>query len=151
MSENEGLGSLAQSSRGSALKSTRWTLLIIGVLTLALNGFQFSNAEKEVADANIVPEQVEQVLGAIRLLYGAGIAVGATFILCAIFLEKYPVPLTILSLVLYVGAIAGFAFLDPTSLVRGLIVKVIIVVSLAKAVQTALAYQRERDAEQGAF
>lgn len=151
MSDNDGLGSLAQSSRGSSLKSTRLTLFIIGGLTLALNGYQFSNAENEVAGANVPEENFEQVLGFVRLIYAAGIAIGTAFVLCAIFLEKYPVPLTILSLVLYVGSIAGFAYLEPESLVRGAIIKVIIVVSLAKSVQTALAYERERDSAKAAF
>lgn len=145
MSESEGLGSLAQSSRGSDLKSTRWMLFIIGGLTLAVNGFQLSNASNEVAGLNLPQQEFDRVLGLVRLIYGAGAAIGIVFILCGIFLEKFPVPLTILSLVLYVGAAAGFAFLDPASLMQGAIIKVIIVVSLAKSVQTALAYQRERD------
>lgn len=151
MSENDGLGSLAQSSRGSALKSTRMTLWVIGGLTLAVNGFQFTNATNEIRGLNVPAENFDQVLGLVQMIYGAGAAVGLIFILCGIFLEKYPVPLTILSLILYVGGTAGFAYLDPTSLMRGVIVKVIIVVSLGKAVQTALAYQRERDAEQASF
>lgn len=151
MSDNDELGSLAQSSRGSTLKSVRLTLFIIGGLTLALNGFLFSNAEKEVADAQIAPQDVEYVLGLVRLIYGAGAAVGLAFVLCAIFLEKFPVPLTILSFVLYVGATAGFAYLDPSTLLQGLIIKVIIVVTLAKGVQTALAYERDRNASQESF
>ena len=42
-------------------------------------------------------------------------------------------------------AIAVFALLDPMSLVSGPIFKVLIIVVLAKSIQAALAYQREKN------
>ena len=146
MSENKGLGSLAQSTRGNDLNKTRNILIVIGLLTLAINGFMFGNAMDEVRQAGIAPEDEARVLGLVRLIYGAGIAVGLAFVICGVLVKKFPVPLTILSLVLYVGANAGFAFLDPTILMQGLVVKIIVVVALAKSVQTAMAYQKDRDA-----
>ena len=56
---------------------------------------------------------------------------------------QYPVPCTITGLVLYLGANAAFGLMDPTSLARGLIVKIVIIVALFKAVQAAIAYQKE--------
>lgn len=144
--ENE-LGSLAQSTRAADLGKTRWVLLFIGILTLGANGFLFSNAGREVGQFQLPAEEHARVLSIVRMIYGAGIALGLFFTVAGILVQKFPVPLTILSLVLYVGATAGFAFLDPGSLMRGIIIKVIIVVALGKSVQTALAFQRERDAE----
>ncbi len=146
--EDAELGSLAQSTREADLGKTRNILLIIGVLTLLMNGIMFANSRTEVANAGVGPADFERVLAVVYLIYGAGMALGAFFVLAGIFVKKYPVPLTITSFILYVGSVAGFGMLDPTSLVRGIIFKVIIVVSLAKSVQTAWAYQSERDGAQ---
>lgn len=146
MSETEELGSLAQSTRNYDLGKTRNILLIIGCLTIAINGFMFANAVNEVQGVGIAPEDQARVVIIVRMIYGAAIAVGTVFVVSALLIRKYPVPLTILSLVLYVGATAGFAYLDPATLLSGIIFKVIIIVLLGKSVQTALAYQRDRNA-----
>ena len=59
----------------------------------------------------------------------------------------FTVAVTVSALVIYVGSAIVFGILEPESLARGLIIKIIIIVALAKAIQTAAAYQRERDAE----
>jgi hypothetical protein len=53
------------------------------------------------------------------------------------------VPATALGLILYVGAFAIFAAMDPASIAQGIIIKIIIIVGLVKALQSALAYQKE--------
>ena len=118
---------------------------MIGILTLLANGFMFANSRNEVAGVGVGEADFDRVLTFVRMIYGAGLALGIYFVMAGFFVKKYPVPLTILSLVLYVGATAGFGMLDPTSIVRGLIIKIIIVVALGKSVQTAFAYQKERD------
>lgn len=144
---DDSLGSLAQSTRENELKSTRNILWFIGVLTFAFNAFLFGNARNEVAQVGVAGDQVEGVLLIVRGIYGAMMALGIYFILAGVFLKKYPVPLTILSLILYVGANAGLAMLDPSSIASGIIIKIFIVIALAKSVKTALAYQNERTNE----
>lgn len=143
--KDEELGSLAQSTRQADLGQTRGILLFIGIATLLLNGFMFLNARKEVTDVGVGPADFDRVLNLVRVIYGAGILLGAFFVTAGILVKKYPVPMTVMSLILYVGSAAGFGMLDPSSLAKGAIIKVIIVVALAKSVQTAWAYQRERD------
>ena len=148
MSSNDNqLGSLAQSTREADLGKTRNILIVIGVLTLALNGFMFGNAENEVRQIGLNGPDFDRVVGIVRIIYGVGLAMGAFFLFAGIFLKSMPVPLTILSLIIYVGGIAGFGFLDPTSLLQGIVVKVIVIAALGKSVQTAMAYQREKDAQ----
>ena len=43
-----------------------------------------------------------------------------------------------------------FAALDPETLIRGLIIKILIIIGLVKAVQAAAAYRRKVDAERHA-
>ena len=64
-----------------------------------------------------------------------------------VYVKKFPVPATITGLVLYLGANAVFGLMDPTTLARGLIIKIFIIIGLFKAVQAAIAYQRESERE----
>jgi hypothetical protein len=51
---------------------------------------------------------------------------------------------TIISLILYIGAAVIFGILDPATLMQGIIFKVIVVVALAKAIQSAITFQHEQ-------
>jgi hypothetical protein len=150
------LGSLTQSARFKQLNQARNILVIIGILTMALNAIMWIGAEREVDDAlkqQIGPGRVadpvqfkaarEQVLRFVYLIYGGTFALGVLFVVLGFLVKKYPVPATITGLVLYVGATAVFALINPTSIVAGIIIKIIIIVCLVKAIQSALAYQRE--------
>jgi len=154
----ERLGSLAQSARGKHLKQVRGILLAIGILTMVVNIVQFALAEtlvQSAIDAEIRkrgggvvdPVKKEQIIQAVRVAAAVLIAVGALYIVFALIVHQYPVPVTVIALVIYVGAAIVFAVLDPETLAQGLIIKIIIIVALVKAVQTAIVYQRERDAE----
>lgn len=160
MSSDANLGSLSQSARSKELKTARGILLFIGVLTVAVNGFFFSQIEKQIEeqfnnelaelhrqgmvvdDAEVQQLKQSAILIAQAILGGA-VALGVVFIVFGIMVNKFPVPITVTSLVLYIGATAIFGLIDPTTLLRGIIIKIIIVVALFKSVQAALAYQKE--------
>jgi hypothetical protein len=145
------LGSLAQSARGKELKSARGILIVIGILTIAVNVYMFFNAENEVqaelakagAGAAVQPGLKETVLALVRLIYGGTALLGMAFVVCGLLVTKFPVPATLIALVLYLGGAAVFALLNPAALASGLIIKIIIIVALVKAVQAAFAYQKE--------
>ena len=143
--KSEELGSLAQSTRQNHLGQTRTTLLVIGVLTLLINGGMFLNSQKEVEQVAVAPGDFDRVLLFVRMIYGVAMAVGAYFILAGLLVKKYPLPMTITSLILYLAATAGIALLNPMLLAQGIIFKVIIIVGLVKSVQTAWNYQNEKE------
>ena len=155
------LGSLAQSARGKQLKTARWILFVVGVLTAAINGYFVMNAEtlvkkdfqKEIQklrrqgmqfDKKKVRELEETAIKSTMLVSGVATALGVVFIVFGFVVYKFPVPVTITSLILYVGAIAVFGLLDPMSIVKGIIMKIFIIVGLASAVKAAIAYEKER-------
>lgn len=163
------LGSLAQSARVGHLRSARITLFIVGGLTLLVNGFMFINASAEV-DAEInkqiqaagpgaMVNQAElavikkQAINQIQVIYGGAAALGLAFILLGIFIYVAPVPIVVTGLILYIAGNAIFALIDPANLGRGIVMKALVVILMAKAVQAAIAYQKEtaaakREAEQ---
>ncbi len=156
-----GLGSLAQSARQKQLKSARGILLGIGILTVLANLVYMALAESQVkAELDKEVQQLSQKGMAVDraklakiqndavtmtlMINGVTCGLGVVFILFGIFVNKYPVPITIAGLVLYIGAAAVFAFINPESLIQGIIIKVIIVAALVKSLQAALAYEREK-------
>lgn len=152
------LGSLAQSARGKELSQAKGILIAVGLMTLAFNGFMIYNVPNEVAEVartnNVQPGQLEGftrfVSGFAYAIYGGAAALGFVFIGLGMFVKKYPVPLTILGLVLYIGSALGFALLNPMSLAQGAIIKIFIVIGLIRAVRAALAYRAETRAAQAA-
>ena len=160
-----GLGNLAQSARGKELKSARTIMYIVGVLSVAVNMFVFSSAEgavqkeidQEVAklgpgfevDQEKMAELKDQAVGTTKLVSGGGMLLGMIFVACGALVYKYPVPATITALALYLASIAIFGMMNPESIASGLIVKFFIVAGLFKAVQAAIAYQKELAAAPG--
>jgi hypothetical protein len=143
------LGSLAQAARGNELKQARWILIVIGLLTLAVNGaflYNLPNEIQQVIQQNQVPPaDVEAFRQAVTsegyLVYGLPALMGVLFVLFGVIIYRFPVFITVTSLVLYVLATAAFANLDPQTLARGLIIKIFIIFGLFRAVGAARAYQ----------
>jgi hypothetical protein len=155
------LGSLAQGARQKQLNVARGILLVIGVLTIAVNGFFFTQIQGQVdqsiqaevqrvqrqgmvVDQAAVAKARESLVRLNTLLTGSALALGVVFVVFGLIVKAFPVPVTVLALVLYVGSAAVFGFFVPESLWQGIILKVIIVIALIKSVQAAVAYQRER-------
>jgi hypothetical protein len=140
-SESGGLGSLAQSARSKKLKEVRSILIAVGVLTIVANliGYFLGRAELEkVGRMDLMPSFSVMAFSAVGL--------GVLFVIFGLIIHQYPVAVTVLSLVLYVGAIAVFAILIPQTLATGWIFKAIIIIALIKGIGTAVAYQKEMNA-----
>ena len=157
------LGKLTQSARGAEVGKARRILLVVGVLTLLANVGTFFFAES-LADNLIKAEQAKQpglmvspaerdtVINATKVASGLVALLGGLFVVFGLIVQKFPVPITVASLVLYIGQVAVFAVIATASLLNaGIFVKVIIVVALVKAVQAAIAMQREDREAGGAY
>jgi hypothetical protein len=143
------LGSLAQAARGNELKRAQRILIAVGVLTLAVNGFRLFNLPNEIQQTiqqnQVAPADVEEMRRAMTiegyLVYGLPVLLGVLFVVFGLIIKQFPVPIVITSLVLYILAIAAFGLLDPTTLIQGLIVKIVVILALLRAIKAARAYQ----------
>lgn len=158
-------GSLAQQSRGRELKKAKVILWLVGLLTLAVNGFMFVNAQAQfdkAVDAELrseggslsevrsrTPEEraefdeaYDKGLRLTRLIAGVGAFLGLVFIGCALMVERKPVAATVTGLVLYLGSMAAQFALEPSSIAKGLLIKILIIVGLVSAMKAALAIER---------
>jgi len=145
------LSSLAQSARMKQLKSARMILIFIGVLIAVWGGIGFSQAE-DLIDTEIRNRQmqgyviegdVNQIrVKMARLINGGTVGLGVVFILLGVAVSSFPVPATVLGLVLFLGFNAVFAALVPATLLQWIILKIVFIVCLFKAVHSAIGYQR---------
>jgi hypothetical protein len=149
------LGSLAQAARQKSLRQARGLLIIIGLLTAGVNIVMVFTMREQIraevakvqAQGNLVDHQaVEAIVRGGQVLAGGFVLMGIVFVALGLAVKAYPVPITVTAFVLYVGSAVVMALLDPEQIGRGLIFKIIIVVALVKAIQAAVAYQRESSA-----
>ena len=158
------LGSLAQSARVKELNTARNILIAIGILTIIVSGIQLATVRDQVhkavqadlAKQGVVgfPPQVQQFEeNAVLISYailGISVALGVLFFVFGLLVKTFPVPITIISLVLYVASALVSVVINPALLQFGvaILVRVIIVIALAKAIQSAFVYQKEKRFEE---
>jgi hypothetical protein len=162
-------GSLAQDARLKQLKTARVVMWIVGLLTLAVYGYLFMTAEKQVASevdkelrkqgSSLVdvrrdgdPEKLKgfeveyaKAVKKARMIFGVSAFLGIIFIGCALLVKSKPVVATVTALVLYVGSFFATLAIDPASAPKGIIIKVLVVACLVSALKAALAYEREQE------
>jgi hypothetical protein len=119
------------------LEECKWILIIVGILQICISIYNFSQP---------FPSSV-QVLSFIFILFAIG------YIVLGVFIKEYPVPMTVTALATYV--VAGLidivmlsSMRDSTMIVRGVVMKILISISLGKAVHTAFAYEQVRKRRQ---
>ena len=81
----------------------------------------------------------DPVIGWTAFGIDAFIAVG--FLVLALWSRKKPVPAFTIALVSYIVLHVGFSILDPSNLVRGIIIKILVIVALVKANRDARKYE----------
>ena len=156
------LGSLTQSVRKKGLGTARGWLIFVGIVTILWYGYQIvmfdsmfddlvrkeqEKAQRQGMMIQVNPEMKEEARKLVNLIAGGTIALGVVFIVLGLMVYKFPVVCTVLGLILYLGGQAVFVYMEPESLARGLIMKIIIIAALVKAIQAALAYEKEERAQ----
>jgi hypothetical protein len=141
------LGSLAQKARGNQLGQIRTLLIFIGVFTVIVN------AILAILCFNTVADETTRI--GLVVIHGLFAFVGFAYILLGAFVFLSPVGATISALVIYLLAWAAWVALAVlggdageigNAVAGGWIIRVVIIVVLAKAIGTATAYVREQNA-----
>lgn len=135
-----------QRQRGGsgALGTAQITMILVGLLSIALNGFLLFNAPNEVAEVmkgGDVGMSQESLLQYVQIFYGGFIAVGVAMLILGALIYQFPVFCPLAGLILYILAIVVSGILNPMSLVKGLIVKVLVIIALGKAVGDGANYR----------
>ena len=156
------LGKLAQSARGGELKKAAIILFVIAGLSMLQGFMEYSTVEAQVdaviakelqgnPGAVVDPAVRLQIINIAKMVASAFFVLGGIYIVLGLMIRKFPVPISILSLTLYLGVMAILALLNPLTLVQGWIIKIIAIVGLSKAIQAAFAYKREMAMERASM
>ncbi len=147
------LGSLAASAHSKKLKTARNVLIVAGAIYALLYGLQFLSAErlanlaieKEVGvGAQVSEEDRMMVVNGLRLVMGAFVAVGLILLALGFLVRRFPVPVTIMALVVFLSLHAVLALMNPLTLVDGLILKFFVLAALLGAMKSAFAFESDR-------
>jgi hypothetical protein len=171
--ERPRLQSLAQAARSNKLKQVRGTLLAIGFFMVACNFIGLVSLPAQMRQAVVRPGGAPNAPGDLTVAHVAAMVVnssavfiGVLFFVFGFLVNRYPLPITVASLVVYgLQSLAWLLLLvlsariDAAVTGRGLgmsiIFRIAFFVALAKAVMTAYAYQHEQRADlavaEGAF
>jgi hypothetical protein len=141
-------------------------LFTVGILTILINLAQFgaieaaveqsmnAQAQKVIAQGKrIDPVKFAQIKKSAvqigQLTAGGFVGIGVLYVVFGLILHRFPVPVTIVALSVYVGLTVIMLMIDPAHTAGRVIFRVIIIVALVKAVQAAIAYQRQRNSAGG--
>ncbi len=157
------LGSLAQSARIKELNNARNMMFLAAVLLVVMAIIEFATLRNQASQVirqnpnqfgpNADLKQVEDIIAFLGALLAGGILVLAgVFVAFAFLVKKFPVPITIIGLCLYILFNLVLAVLNPVTILQGWIFKLIITIGLVKGIQSAFVYQKEKrfeDLERG--
>lgn len=107
------------------LKNARTWLYVIAGIQLAMGFYEYFTVED-----NIVAS----------LALGIQAVIALTFFLLALWSKKKPVHAFLAALICYITVVAGFMLLDPTNIYKGILIKILVVVALVKAYNSAKEY-----------
>jgi hypothetical protein len=148
-----GLGNLAQSARSKQLRGVKSMLISIGLLTAVVNFMlavtadaTFARQVKKLQDQGKIvdPKRVDIAKRSMQVVSIGFAILGIVYIVMGSIVETYPVPITILAFLIYLGCLAVNAVMIPLAMSWILIIKLLIAIVLAASVQTAIAYERSR-------
>ena len=149
------LASLTQAARSRQLKTARGLLFFVGgwlIFSLIIEWVTIDMQLERVAKehgvpAARIPELKELVMPTMYAITAGYIILAITYVVFGFLVRTYPVPITITALVIFVALMLIIAAIGGVQTVfSGIIFKVIIIIGLAKAIQSAIAYQKELDA-----
>ena len=155
------LGSLAQAARGKQLKMLRVLLFIVGgiqivasVVTLATLKEQVHKLVQDeirkqgvfIVNPAAVKQAEEQLMRENTIVHIGLIILSCVYILFGFIVYLFPLPIAIVSLVLFVGTNITFMIWNPENIYRGIVLKILFLAALIKGIQAAIAHQREQAA-----
>lgn len=130
------LGSLAQSARGKQLNQIRVLLIVAGVIII---GWSIVNLIRLHGFTDAL----------VALLWGF-LGIGVLYCVFAAFVHKAPVAIAIISLVLFVAMELIIAVVTNFESLKGWWFRIFVPIGLIQAIQTGVAYEKQRAAERSA-
>lgn len=142
------LGSLAQEQHKKHIKSARTAILVVAILTFLGAILLYFIVQSEIAKVKSTPGMVvdETAVGRANMIVAAVSFMGCIFLGLWVWAKSNPFSATVTALVLYLSLQLLNAAMDPTTIVQGIIIKIIIVLVLINGVKSGLAFKKLQEA-----
>jgi hypothetical protein len=152
---------LPQASREQQINTAMWILIGVGILWLVINGILFAQSAKNVESivqskiddvhrrgGEADPDSVIQLRAALRryayAVIGGSAALGAALILLGVVAKTFPVPCTVLGLLLCIAATAAYRYYTPEMTAWTWFWKILTILALIKAVHSAVTSPKDK-------
>ena len=130
-------GSQHKAAHTQSISSGRGWILFVAILQLLFGaGFTIAGFA-----ANVEEEQKHQLV----FVGGTMLIIGFVFLALWFWARSSPFPAALTALILYITIHAADAVMDPKSLANGLLIKILIILGLSKAVQSAYALRKQTE------
>jgi hypothetical protein len=138
------LGRLSANAHLSQIRSARMVIALVALLTLAFTIFTHVQFSAEVARLRLNPEFVinEQALAHQNMLYYANYLIVAIYGALILWVKRNPFAACLTALIIYLSLFVLNVAINPATIYQGIILRVVIILLLAKGVKSGLAYRR---------
>lgn len=145
-STGSALGSLVDGQHRKHIKHAGIAILVVAGVTIFLAIFQYYMLDREIEKVEADPRQYvkQEIVDEIRLQIKVTFALGCVFFLLFLWGRYNPFGATLTALIIYITSTIAAAGIDPKNLAKGIVVKIIIIMILAKGVKSGLAYRKGR-------
>lgn len=141
------LGSLVNHQHGKHIRGARIAIMFVAVITIIFSIVMWfllnSEIEKVKSDPGMVV--IQEVVTQAQIEIGVTFALGIVFFILFFWAKSNPFAATLTALLLYLTNIIVAVGIEPTSLAKGIIVKIIIIVALVNGLKSALAYKKDQE------
>lgn len=141
------LGNLSENAHLKSIKTARTALIIVGVLTLIGGFFLDKMLQSEIASVRRNPNMIidEAVVSQINLMIYAVYALGFIFFGLSFWAKKNPFAACLTGLIIYISAWLIDIASDPSMIMRGIIIKLIIISLLVNGVKAGIAWRQMQE------
>lgn len=126
------------------IREARLAILLVAILTIGVAIFYWFQLQSEMAKVNSNPDLflIEKAVTAAKAAIFGTLIVGLLFIGLFFWAKKNPFGASLIALIIYITNLVVAAAIDPETIPKGILLKVIIILVLGRGVQTGLAHRK---------
>jgi hypothetical protein len=126
------------------IRSARFAIMFVAVVTIGVSIFFWFKLQDEIGTipAALIDGAVQKAIAFQKVAIASTFFLGLVFIGLFFWAKKNPFGASLTALIIYATSILVQAGMEPATLAKGIIIKVIIVLALVRGVQAGLAYKK---------
>ena len=126
------------------IRSARFAIMFVAVVTIGVSIFFWFKLQGEIESIPeaFMDDAVRKAIGFQKVAIASTFFLGLVFIGLFFWAKKNPFGASLTALIIYATSILVQAGMEPSSLVKGIIIKIIIILALVRGVQAGLAFKK---------